>query len=109
MEIVMFKYTLKAVPVLSSLLAASFFLLSTQQASAAICSERKKFTSFLSEKYNEVPKAVGLVSNTGMMEVYVSEKGTWSILMTSPNGITCLIAAGNNWQGLKMAKMDTPS
>jgi hypothetical protein len=109
MEKVMFKYILKPVPALAALLAASFLLVSIQQANAAVCSERKKFTSYLSKKYNEVPKAVGLVSNSGMMEVYVSEKGTWSILMTTPNGITCLIAAGDNWQGLKLAKIDTPS
>jgi len=105
----MFEYLTKPAPALAALLAASFFLVSIQQAKAAVCSERKKFTSYLSEKYNEVPKAIGLVSNSGMMEVFVSEKGTWSILMTTPNGITCLIAAGDNWQGIKLAKIDTPS
>jgi len=105
----MFKSSLKTVPVLMSLLAASFFLGSFQQAHAAVCSERKKFTAFLVKKYKELPKAVGLVSNTGMMEVYVSEQGTWSILMTTPNGMTCLIAAGDHWEGMKLAKVDTPS
>ncbi len=105
----MFRCPLKPLPVLISLLAASFFMVSAQQVNAAVCSKRDKFTSFLAKKYKEVPKAMGLVSNSGMMEVYVSEQGTWSILMTAPNGITCLIAAGNNWQGLKLAKVDTPS
>ncbi len=109
MEKVMFKCSLKTASALTSLLAASFFLVSIQQANAAVCSERKKFTSFLSKKYKEMPKAVGLVSNTGMMEVYVSKQGTWSILMTTPNGISCLIAAGDHWEGLKLAKIDTPS
>jgi len=105
----MFRYSLKTVPLLTFLLAASFFPVSAQQANAAVCSKREKFTTFLAKKYNEVPKAMGLVSNSGMMEVYVSKQGTWSILMTAPNGITCLIAAGNNWQGLKLANIDTPS
>ncbi len=105
----MLRYSLKTVPVLSFLLAASFFPVFAQQANAAVCSERKKFTTYLAEKYKEIPTAIGLVSNTGMMEVYVSKRGTWSILMTAPNGISCLIAAGNNWQGLKLAKVDTPS
>ncbi len=105
----MLRYSLKSVPALTFLLAVSFIPVSAQPANAAVCSKREKFTSFLAKKYNEVPKAMGLVSNSGMMEVYVSKQGTWSILMTAPNGITCLIAAGNNWQGLKFAKVDTPS
>ena len=109
MEKVMLSYSLKTVSALTALLATSFFLVAIQSAHAAVCSERKKFTTFLSKKYKEMPKAVGLVSNTGMMEVYVSEQGTWSILMTTPNGITCLIAAGDHWEGLKLAKIDTPS
>jgi len=109
MERVMLNCSLKTGSVLAFLLVVSFFPVSAQPANAAICSERKKFTAYLSKKYNEQPKAVGLVSNSGMMEVYVSEQGTWSILMTSPNGITCLIAAGDNWEGLKITKVDTPS
>ncbi len=109
MEKAMFRYSFKTIPFFTILLAASFFPVAAQQANAAVCSKREKFTSFLAKKYNEVPKAMGLVSNSGMMEVYVSKQGTWSILMTAPNGITCLIAAGNNWQGLKFAKVDTPS
>ena len=101
--------SLKPVPVVTAALIASILLISTQQASAAVCTERKKFTHYLSKQYKEKPKAVGLVSNTSIMEVYVSKKGTWSILMTNRKGITCLIAAGNNWENLKLAKASTPS
>ena len=109
MEKTMFRTISRPVFAVSFLLMATFLLSSTQQANAAVCSDRKKFTTYLSEKYKELPKAIGLVSNSGLMELYVSKKGTWSILMTSPNGIACLIAAGDHWEGFKLAQMDTPS
>lgn len=91
------------------LLTAAILLTTTQQANAKVCSDRKKLAAYLSKKYNEVPQALGLVSNTGLMEVYVSPKGTWSILMTSTDGIACLIAAGDHWEGAKLAKLETPT
>jgi len=50
-------------------------------------------------KYRESPVAVGLASNGKLLEVLTSEDGsTWTILLTSPNGISCLFAAGSSWQ-----------
>lgn len=97
------------ISVIVPILAGVIFLASTQGAKAAVCSERKKFTSFLTKTYKEQQKAVGLVSDTGLMEIYVSEEGTWSIIMTGRKGISCLIAAGDNWKGLKKPKTGTPS
>ena len=35
----------------------------------------------------------------GLVEVYASEEtGTWTILMTRPDGTTCLLAAGQRWE-----------
>ena len=105
----MFLSSPKPVSVFAAAFVASFLFVSIQSAEAAVCTQRKEFTSFLSKKYKELPKAVGLVSNKGFMEVYVSKKGTWSILMTNPKGISCLIAAGDHWEGLKVAQADLPS
>ena len=68
---------------------------------ASVCSKRQKLVEHLSNKYKETPTSRGLFSSTGMMEFYVSKRGTWSILMTSTTGISCLIAAGNNFETLR--------
>ena len=38
--------------------------------------------------------------NTAAFEVFASEKGTWTIMMTMANGMTCIMAAGHSWQNL---------
>ncbi|MBL4875101.1 MAG: hypothetical protein JKY10_01195 [Cohaesibacteraceae bacterium] len=61
------------------------------------CAAHGDMVSFLEKRYKESPRALGLVSVTGLMEIYVSKKGSWSILMTTTKGKSCIIAAGNNW------------
>jgi len=42
---------------------------------------------------------VGLAANNGVVETYAStESGTWTIVITMPNGMTCLVAAGEAFQ-----------
>ena len=51
---------------------------------------------------------MGLVSNRGVMEFFVSEKtGTWTVLLTNTKGISCIVAAGESFERSKpMAKLD---
>ncbi len=72
-------------------------------AQAAICGQQADIKKILSERYKESQRAFGLVSDSGLVEVYTSKGGTWSILMTSPTGRTCVIAAGHTWQELDQA------
>jgi hypothetical protein len=67
------------------------------QAQFAMCGERAAIVDQLKTKYQESRQAVGLISNNGAAELYVSEKGTWTMLMTLTNGKSCIIAAGHSW------------
>ena len=62
------------------------------------CGDRKSMVEQLSRTYGEARKGAGLVGQTAFFEVWASDvTGTWTILKTSPNGMTCLIASGKNW------------
>jgi len=51
------------------------------------------------EKYGEKPVARGLANNGVVIEVLVSDDGkTWTIFMTTPKGISCLLASGHEWE-----------
>ena len=67
-------------------------------ANAAVCMNHKNLVSFLSDRYSEAPRALGLVEDRGLMEIYVSQSGTWTIVMTTAQGIACIIAAGDTWE-----------
>ena len=81
--------------------AAMFAVVGVSSASAAqrVCGERDKLNKFLATKYQELPRALGVGgSGKQVFEVYTSEKGTWTVLMTMTNGTSCIMAAGHSWK-----------
>lgn len=68
------------------------------QAGPAACSERDKLIAHLSKKYGETRQGAGLQSATGLMELYVSEEGSWTLLLTRPDGTSCPVAVGEQWR-----------
>lgn len=69
------------------------------QARIMQCGDRTALLKVLNERYQEKPRALGL-SSTGkaMFEVYTSKTGTWTIIMTTTAGLTCVMAAGHSWE-----------
>ncbi|MCP4316716.1 MAG: hypothetical protein GY789_12075 [Hyphomicrobiales bacterium] len=77
------------------------WLYSTPNVDAAgmTCGDRTALLKALSEKYKESPRALGLSSSgKAVFEVYVSKTGTWTIVMTTTTGVTCIMAAGHSWE-----------
>ncbi len=71
----------------------------TGSANATIqCGAHKRMTEVLASKYSEAPKAIGTVNQKRFMEVYVSKAGSWTILVTSADGNSCIVAAGQDWE-----------
>ena len=63
--------------------------------------ERKIVLKYLSNKFSEQPIAMGLAANGGLIEVLTSRKGlTFTIIVTMPEGDTCMVAAGEGWENL---------
>ena len=66
-----------------------------------VCTARAELLGHLDSKYSEAPVAMGLANNGGVIEVLSSGAGTtWTIVITMPNGVTCLLAAGESWESL---------
>lgn len=82
-------------------LLAGDALLSPAAAQAA-CARRDQVVAKLSEGYGEEAAGAGLQSATSIYEVWFSvEKGTWTILMSRADGITCIMASGTNWRDVR--------
>ncbi len=62
------------------------------------CDARTTLLMFLNGKYAEKTSAMGLANNGAVVEILNSENGTWTILVTTPNGVSCLLATGKHWQ-----------
>ncbi len=68
------------------------------------CGPRELVVSRLAEGYGETRQSMGLGANNAVIEVFASEEsGTWTITVTSPNGVTCLVASGQAFEELAEA------
>jgi hypothetical protein len=61
------------------------------------CGERTALAAELEARYAERPVARGLTLRGDLAEVFASPGGTFTILITRPDGRTCAIAAGEGW------------
>ncbi len=62
------------------------------------CAPRDEIVDALSEHYKEVPAGIGLAPPGRVFELYVSDNGTWTLLLTTAYGRSCVIGAGENWE-----------
>ncbi len=63
------------------------------------CGTRDSVITKLGEKYGEVRRGGGLAGQTAIFEIWASEAtGTWTILKTAPDGMSCIMAVGDGWQ-----------
>lgn len=88
----------------------SFFLTSTAFAAMLLttydlaaqgrnCAPHETVTSRLAEKYGESRQVIALTTDQSVLEVYASdETGSWTITVTQAGALTCLVAAGENYQ-----------
>jgi hypothetical protein len=71
------------------------------------CHDAGEIAKQLSSKYEEAPVAFGLQSNGNLLQVYSSaQKDTWTVVSTTPNGMSCIVAAGKRWEALPYIKND---
>lgn len=66
--------------------------------SPSLCGTRNAIVSKLAEHYQEAPQAVGVVDKDAVLEVFVSNNGTWTILATGTDGNSCVLSSGEGWQ-----------
>lgn len=63
------------------------------------CAPADKMRAGLLEKYAEAPAAGGLAKNGYLIQVFVGIDGnTWTIVSTSPAGLSCALSSGTNWR-----------
>lgn len=69
--------------------------------SSGNCAMRSHVIERLAAAYGETRQSIGLGANNQVVEVFASrETGTWTITVTNPNGLTCLVASGQAYEAL---------
>ncbi len=63
------------------------------------CADRARVIERLGSVYGESRQSIGLAANNAVVEVFASiETGTWTITVTTPQGMTCLVASGQSFE-----------
>lgn len=92
-------------------LAMSLSGLSIAQATpgldSSVCGPRDKIIERLSARYAEQQSAIGMTSGGSLVELFISANGTWTFVHTTTEGLTCLLAAGQNWEELAPSFSET--
>ncbi len=79
-------------------LVAAFLLLVGAVHAQTVCDSHSAVIEKLENTYRETRAGVGLASNGAVAQLYVSENGSWTMLLTNARGVACLIAAGQGWE-----------
>ncbi len=87
--------------------ALAFSLLAGTASAQIPCGERNAIVAQLSSKYGETRRSYGttVINGTVMLiETWASESGSWTVLRTRPDGVTCLLGAGQGYEAVEPEK-----
>jgi len=88
-------------------LGVGFALVASTAMAQPQCNERDNVLELLAKKYKETPIAAGVTNTGGLVEVLTDTKsGTWTIIVTTPQGMSCLVAAGEGWRNMVQVSME---
>jgi len=79
---------------------AALASLSAAAQSAPICDDRANLLDGFARHFAERPRALGLSSDGGVIELLTSPGGTWTLMVTYPERPSCVIAVGELWESL---------
>src|SRR4051812_14133009 len=78
-------------------------------ASNMLCAPHADLLDYLRSTYAELPAASGRTADGAMFEILASQAGSWTLIVTKPDGNACAEASGHNWhQGPLHAVASTP-
>jgi hypothetical protein len=70
-----------------------------------MCGQRDRLVDELERNFNERAMAVGQVNDNAVVELFVSEEsGTWTIIATGTDGMSCILSAGQDWDGSNVVR-----
>jgi len=91
---------LRVFPVAALFLAAAVSAANAGSATAQIpmiCGKRADILTGFASTYHEVRSAIGIADGGALIEVLVSPSGSWTMVVTKPGGVTCVIGTGRDW------------
>ena len=64
---------------------------------AANCQARDKIIGVLADRYKETRRGFGLQDDMRILEIFAAESGSWTAIVSFPDGRSCIVAIGEAW------------
>lgn len=61
------------------------------------CDKHAAIVQVLATRYSERKEAFGMQADGRVLELYVSDRGSWTVLVSQPSGWSCIVAGGTHW------------
>ncbi|MEQ8442424.1 MAG: hypothetical protein RIM33_17700 [Alphaproteobacteria bacterium] len=74
-----------------------------------ICGPRDRIVDRLAASYQEQQTFTGMTVGGSLVELFLSPEGSWTFLHTTADGLSCLLAAGNDWEAAIQTEEDEAS
>ena len=73
----------------------------TSARAQSVCMAHTDLANQLDSRFSETPIAIGLAGNNVVLEVFSNGDGsTWTMVLTRPDGMSCVLATGEGWETL---------
>ncbi len=72
-----------------------------------VCMPHDDFRVELHRNFLEDPVAIAIANNGALIELYAKrDRSSWTLVMTRPAGISCVLVAGEEWNDLRKREED---
>ncbi|TPJ38393.1 hypothetical protein FJ434_18455 [Mesorhizobium sp. B2-5-13] len=68
-----------------------------QANAAGQCAARADIVKALGENFHESEAGRGLINPNVVLEVFVSDQGSWTVLASDTKGQSCILSVGEGW------------
>jgi hypothetical protein len=90
---------------LATLLLMSGTTAPAEAQEAMNCNARENMAKALTTEYDEKPSGLGVTHVGTVIELWQGGGGSsWTLLLTMPNGNSCIVGAGNDWIELEAVR-----
>ncbi len=71
------------------------------------CRPHDEVIEHLAWRYGEAPVALGVTNKGALVELLSKpDGGTWTLIVTTPQGMSCLVAAGEGWRNMEQISLE---
>ena len=79
------------------IIAAALVLLSPTAAAQNLCAPRTDLVKRLWDRWQEAQVSLAMINDGRLLEIFASEAGSWTAIISDPNGRSCVASAGQEW------------